>query len=153
MPIALCATRNNDGSIDTGIEEEAFSFLPDLHEEDIDHASPRITSIGAIHSDAELLAGGLVAITGWRLKFDEGNEELGLFFRNGEGEVRARVYAEIRPARIVAAIPPRLTGGEYHLVVRTSPREASVLTVVSAEAVHIASDAMVPRYEELALQA
>ena len=153
MPISLCVTRNHDGRVDPALEEETFTFLPGMSEVDIDHASPRVTAIGAIPRGTGLLAGGLVSVTGWRLKFDEGNEELGLFFRSEEGEVRARVYAEIRPARIVAAIPPRLTEDDYILVVRTAPRGASILEGVSSESVHIADDAMASSEAEIQLRA
>ena len=67
-----------------------------------------------------LTKGGVVQITGSRLKFDQKDTAQGIFFVPETGEaVRATVIAENKPARVMAIIPADLAAGTYYIEVRT----------------------------------
>ena len=64
--------------------------------------------------------GGVVQLTGNRLKFDAKDAAQGIFFIPETGEaVRATVIAENKPARLMAIIPAGLKAGTYYIEVRT----------------------------------
>ena len=70
--------------------------------------------------NAELTKGGVVQITGSRLKFDHKDAAQGIFFVPETGNpVRAAVIAENKPARLMAIIPADLEAGTYYIEVRT----------------------------------
>ena len=70
--------------------------------------------------NAELTKGGVVQITGSRLKFDQKDAVQGIFFIPETGApVRAAVIAENKPARLMAIIPADLEAGTYYIEVRT----------------------------------
>ena len=70
--------------------------------------------------NAELTKGGVVQITGSRLKFDQKDSSQGIFFVPETGNpVRAAVIAENKPARLMAIIPADLEAGTYYIEVRT----------------------------------
>ena len=67
-----------------------------------------------------LTKGGVVQITGSRLKFDQKDTAQGIFFVPETGTpVRAAVIAENKPARLMAIIPADLEAGTYYIEVRT----------------------------------
>ena len=67
-----------------------------------------------------LTKGGVVQITGSRLKFDQKDTAQGIFFVPETGApVRATVIAENKPARLMAIIPADLAAGTYYIEVRT----------------------------------
>ena len=67
-----------------------------------------------------LTKGGVVQLTGSRLKFDQKDTAQGIFFVPETGEaVRATVIAENKPARVMAIIPADLAAGTYYIEVRT----------------------------------
>ena len=67
-----------------------------------------------------LTKGGVVQITGSRLKFDQKDTAQGIFFVPETGApVRAAVIAENKPARLMAIIPADLAAGTYYIEVRT----------------------------------
>ena len=67
-----------------------------------------------------LTKGGVVQITGSRLKFDQKDTAQGIFFVPETGEaVRATVIAENKPARLMAIIPADLAAGPYYIEVRS----------------------------------
>ena len=67
-----------------------------------------------------LTKGGVVQITGSRLKFDQKDTAQGIFFVPETGEaVRATVIAENKPARLMAIIPADLAAGTYYIEVRS----------------------------------
>ena len=73
---------------------------------------------GAVN--AELTKGGVVQVTGSRLKFDAKDAAQGIFFVPETGApVRAAVIAENKPARLMAIIPADLAAGTYYIEVRT----------------------------------
>ena len=64
--------------------------------------------------------GGIVQITGSRLKFDAKDETQGIFFVPETGTaVRAAVIAENKPARLTALIPQTLDAGIRYIEIRT----------------------------------
>ena len=70
--------------------------------------------------NAELTKGGVVQITGSRLKFDAKDASQGIFFVPETGTpVRATVIAENKPARLMAIIPADLAAGTYYIEVRS----------------------------------
>lgn len=70
--------------------------------------------------NAELTKGGIVQITGSRLKFDAKDAAQGIFFIPETGApVRAAVIAENKPARLMAIIPADLAAGTYYIEVRS----------------------------------
>ena len=67
-----------------------------------------------------LTKGGVVQLTGSRLKFDVTDASQGIFFVAETGApVRADVIAENKPARLMAIIPADLKAGIYYIEVRT----------------------------------
>ena len=84
---------------------------------------PYITEIADIVSgkvNEGLTKGGVVQLTGSRLKFDQKDAAQGIFFVPETGEaVRAEVIAENKPARLMAIIPAGLKAGTYYIEVRT----------------------------------
>ena len=66
--------------------------------------------------NAELTKGGVVQVTGSRLKFDAKDAAQGIFFVPETGApVRAAVIAENKPARLMAIIPADLAAGTYYI--------------------------------------
>ena len=84
---------------------------------------PYITEVKDVVSDtvnAALTKGGIVQITGSRLKFDAKDETQGIFFVPETGApVRATVVAENKPARLTALIPQTLDAGIRYIEIRT----------------------------------
>ena len=73
-----------------------------------------------------LTKGGVVQITGSRLKFDQKDAVQGIFFIPETGApVRAAVIAENKPARLMAIIPADLAAGTYYIEVRTKHANAT----------------------------
>ena len=73
-----------------------------------------------------LTKGGVVQITGSRLKFDQKDTAQGIFFVPETGTpVRAAVIAENKPARLMAIIPADLEAGTYYIEVRTKILEGN----------------------------
>ena len=74
---------------------------------------------GAVNST--LTAGGILRLTGSRLKFDAADETQGVFLvpENGGEAVRCGVVAENKPARVMVMIPADIAGGTYYAEVRT----------------------------------
>ena len=67
-----------------------------------------------------LTKGGVVQITGSKLKFDQKDTAQGIFFVPETGApVRATVIAENKPARLMAIIPADLAAGTYYIEVRS----------------------------------
>ena len=64
--------------------------------------------------------GGVVQLTGSRLKFNQKDAAQGIFFIPETGNlVRASVIAENKPARVMAIIPADLAAGTYYIEVRS----------------------------------
>ena len=84
---------------------------------------PYITEVADIISgtvNEVLTKGGVVQLTGSRLKFDAKDAAQGIFFVPETGNpVRAAVIAENKPARLMAIIPADLAAGTYYVEVRT----------------------------------
>jgi len=84
---------------------------------------PYITSVTDIVSgkvNEVLTKGGVVQLTGSRLKFDPKDSSQGIFFVKATGEtVKARTIAENKPARLMALIPSTFPLGDYYVEVRT----------------------------------
>ena len=90
---------------------------------------PYITEVTDVVSgkvNTVLTKGGVVQLTGSRLKFDQKDEAQGLFFVPETGTpVRAAVIAENKPARLMAIIPAELAAGVYTIEVRTKYANAT----------------------------
>ena len=90
---------------------------------------PYITEVADIVSgkvNEVLTKGGVVQITGSRLKFDAKDAAQGIFFVPETGEAaRAAVIAENKPARLMAIIPADLAAGTYYVEVRTKILEGN----------------------------
>ena len=79
-----------------------------------------VTDIVSGKTNEVLTKGGIVQITGSRLKFDAKDASQGIFFVPETGNpVRASVIAENKPARLMAIIPADLAAGTYYIEVRT----------------------------------
>ena len=79
-----------------------------------------VTDIVSGKTNEVLTKGGIVQITGSRLKFDAKDASQGIFFVPETGNpVRASVIAENKPARLMAIIPAGLKAGTYYIEVRT----------------------------------
>ena len=90
---------------------------------------PYITEVADIVSgkvNEVLTKGGVVQLTGSRLKFDAKDAAQGIFFVPETGNpVRASVIAENKPARVMAIIPADLPAGTYYIEVRTKILEGN----------------------------
>jgi hypothetical protein len=129
-----------DFRIDPAIETEALASIRCVRDKDGDRRLPRVFSASALPSgaSAEIEAGGLVRITGRRMKFDPSNEGLGIFFKDESGEeTRAEVYVQILPSSLIAVVPATLAEGGYRLSVRTLSKGGEKLEGVAAEKVRI----------------
>ncbi|MGP1523415.1 MAG: DNA-binding domain-containing protein [Treponema sp.] len=85
-----------------------------------------VTDIVSGKTNDVLTKGGVVQITGSRLKFDATDAAQGIFFVPETGApVRADVIAENKPARLMAIIPADLKAGTYYIEVRTKLNEMS----------------------------
>ena len=93
------------------------------------NTDPYITEVADIVSgkvNEVLTKGGVVQITGSRLKFDAKDAAQGIFFVPETGEAaRAAVIAENKPARLMAIIPADLPAGTYYVEVRTKILEGN----------------------------
>ena len=74
---------------------------------------------GAVNST--LTAGGILRLTGSRLKFDASDAAQGVFLvpEVGGDAVRCGVVAENKPARVMVMIPADIAPGAYYAEVRT----------------------------------
>ena len=90
---------------------------------------PYITEVADIVSgkvNEVLTKGGVVQLTGSRLKFDAKDAAQGIFFVPETGNpVRAAVIAENKPARLMAIIHADLAAGTYYIEVRTKILEGN----------------------------
>jgi hypothetical protein len=114
-----------DFRLDPWIERCALSSVRCKRDDDEDFVSPRIISFASLQSGCEgaAVAGDLLALTGSRLKLDPSDKAQGLFLIASSGtERRCDVYAENRPARLVALLPPSLEPGDYSIAIRTLSR-------------------------------
>ena len=99
--------------------------LPKIKCEKTEAAStdPYITEVADIVSgkvNEVLTKGGVVQLTGSRLKFKADDTAQGIFFVPETGNpVRASVIAENKPARLMAIIPADLPAGTYYIEVRS----------------------------------
>ena len=93
------------------------------------NTAPYITEVVDIVSgkvNESLTKGGVVQLTGSRLKFDAKDDAQGIFFVPESGTpVRAAVIAENKPARVMAIIPADLPAGTYFIEVRTKLLEGN----------------------------
>ncbi len=93
------------------------------------NTSPYITAVTDIVSgktNASLTKGGVVQLVGSRLKFEQKDEEQGIFFIPETGNaVRASVIAENKPARLMAIVPADLAAGSYYIEVRSKYANAT----------------------------
>ncbi len=132
------ATHGEVGVFTTG-EERPFAHMPlnksvepeeqgvqDVIMEKVESANtePYISEVVDINSgkaNTVLTAGGIVELTGSRLKFDAADPQQGLFFipENTGEETHCTIVAENKPARIMGLIPGDLAPGTYHVEVRT----------------------------------
>jgi hypothetical protein len=129
-----------DFRIDPAIEAEALASIQCIRDKEGDRRSPRITAIVSLPSEngKEATAGGLVRISGSRMKFDPEDSRLGLFFRDEAGrETRAETYALIQPSSIIAVVPAALAEGGYRVVIRTVSKGGDRLEGISSEPIRI----------------
>lgn len=92
--------------------------------------SPYITEAQDVVSgtvNTTLTAGGILRLTGSRLKFDAADAEQGVFFIPEEGgdAVKCAVVAENKPARLMVMIPADIKAGTYSVEVRTKILEGN----------------------------
>jgi hypothetical protein len=116
-----------DFRLDPAIERQALAKLHCKRTPIEDTVSPRIVEVSSLQYDIEGTAspGDLLVLIGSRLSVDPSDESQGLFLRPigaPSAESRCSVYAENRPARLVALLPGDLAPGEYELILRTLSR-------------------------------
>ncbi|MDE7140483.1 MAG: DUF4469 domain-containing protein [Treponemataceae bacterium] len=88
------------------------------------NTDPYITEAADVVSGAvnfTLTAGGILRLTGSRLKFDAADTAQGVFLvpETGGEAVRCSVVAENKPARVMVMIPADIAPGAYYAEVRT----------------------------------
>lgn len=84
---------------------------------------PYITEAADVVSGAvntTLTAGGILRLTGSRLKFDASDETQGVFLVPESGDVvRCAIVAENKPARVMVMVPAGIAPGVYYAEVRS----------------------------------
>ena len=65
--------------------------------------------------------GDIICIRGNFLKFDETNENHGIFLSDGENEYRLTYYTQISAGTVSARIEDSIPSGSYALIVRNKP--------------------------------
>ena len=99
--------------------------LKSIKTEKVDGTStnPLITEAADVVSgtvNMSLTAGGILRLTGSRLKFSAADETQGVFLvSEGGSEVRCTVVAENKPARVMVMIPQDIKPGTYYAEIRT----------------------------------
>lgn len=88
------------------------------------NTDPYITEVTDVVSgtvNSTLTAGGILRLTGARLKFDASDETQGVFFvpEAGGDVVRCTVVAENKPARVMVMIPQGIAAGVYYAELRS----------------------------------
>lgn len=129
-----------DFRIDPSIEREALASIRCVRDRAGDRRAPKPLAAVTLPSGerGEAAAGGLLKVSGARMKFDPANQALGLFFKGGDGrETRASVYAQALPSTLIAVVPLGLTEGDYRLVVRTVSKGGELLEGSLTEPVSI----------------
>lgn len=71
-------------------------------------------------------------LTGYRLKFDASDPNLGIFFINGS-TTRVSIVGKNGPSELMFLVPASLTPGDYSLEIRSSMGNGTVRTGVLAE--------------------
>ena len=89
---------------------------------------PYPRSIEALVALSPLRPGEFLRLRGDRLGFDPADRRQGLFLvpPGGEGEVRAAIYAEIRPKLLIALLPATVAPGEYAIAVRVATKAGNL---------------------------
>jgi hypothetical protein len=126
--------------IDPTIEAEALASIQCIRDKEGDRRSPHITAIASLPSEnsEEAVAGGLVRISGARMKFDPVDSRLGLVFRDEAGrETRAETYALAQPSSVIAIAPTTLEAGAYRLLIRTISKGGALLEGISSGTIRI----------------
>jgi hypothetical protein len=137
-----------DFRIDPDIEDAALAQVACVREKPEDRMAPRIGEVRFLPEGEPPRAGGIVRASGLRLKFDNLDERLGLFFRSSSGrEWRAPSCVEIRPSSVIAIVPPDLPAGDYRVVVRTRSRGAAIMEGTADSPFHVHGAA--PSFESL----
>lgn len=119
-----------DFRIDPRIERAALGKLKCRRAPNEDLSSPRVESVISPQSGkaGEASSGGLVSLSGYRLKVDPRDERQGLFLRDAKGlERRCAAYGENRPRRLVALLPSDIKPGKYSLVVRAATKKGRAI--------------------------
>ncbi len=72
-------------------------------------------------ADSPIKNGDIICIRGNFLKFDETNENHGIFLTDGENEYRLTYYTQISAGTVSARIEDSIPSGSYALIVRNKP--------------------------------
>lgn len=124
MSDAFDKTRHNV-SLNISAGTKLREAVKSIKTEKVDGVStnPLITEATDVVSgtvNMSLTPGGILSLTGSRLKFSTIDEEQGVFLvAEGGIKVRCAVVAENKPARVMVMIPQDLKSGTYYVEVRT----------------------------------
>lgn len=124
MSDAFDKTRHNV-SLNISAGTKLREAVKSIKTEKVDGVStnPLITEATDVVSgtvNMSLTPGGILSLTGSRLKFSTTDEEQGVFLvAEGGIKVRCAVVAENKPARVMVMIPQDLKSGTYYVEVRT----------------------------------
>ncbi|MGO8693597.1 MAG: DNA-binding domain-containing protein [Rectinemataceae bacterium] len=123
-----------DFRLDPAIEKKALAAIRCVRDREGDRRSPWLRSASALPSGSEVEAGGLLRISGRRMKFDPSNEDLGLFFGDEAGRLtRAKAYVQVLPSSLIAGVPAALAEGSYALILRTISKGGETLEGLAME--------------------
>ena len=124
MSDAFDKTRHNV-SLNINAGTKLREAVKSIRTEKVDRVStnPLINEVTDVVSgtvNASLTAGGILRLTGSRLKFTPSDEAQGVFLVSTNGsKVRCAVVAENKPARVMVMIPQDIKSGTYYVEVCT----------------------------------
>lgn len=117
-----------NASAGTLLREAAKKIKPEKTEAGA--TGPYITEAQDVVSgtvNSTLTAGGILRLTGSRLKFGASDAEQGVFLipAEGGGDVKCAIVAENKPARLMVMVPADIAPGSYYAEVRTKLLDSS----------------------------
>jgi hypothetical protein len=106
-----------------GFEEAVLSELEVEREEKPDLSRPSVRAVRSAGEDKPkaIRSGGMVQVTGLRLRFDPKDSKQGVFFIAEAGaETRSPFYPMLNPGLVLASVPAALAAGSYTVTVRAA---------------------------------
>jgi hypothetical protein len=94
------------------------------------------TDLNSGELNSQVTPGGMAQVTGYRLKFDPGDPNQGIFFVNGSA-TRVSVVGKNGPMALMFLVPAGLTPGDYSLEIRSTTSNGTLRTGVLPETLSV----------------